>query len=291
MPARSRRSRTRQLAVAVVCTLVAAVSAQGAQAASSALPFVALGDSYSAASGVLPPDLSAPPLCLRSIRNYPHVIARQTGAQLTDATCGAAETTHFFSSQYPGVAPQLDAVKTDTQLVTMTIGGNDSGVFVNSIVACGTAGLTTLGRGSPCKDRYGSSFEETIRTTTYPSLVNALTAVRAKAPGARVAILGYPWIMPATGGCFAKMPIAKGDVPYVRGIQWTLNDAVRRAAVATGATYVNFNVVSNGHDACQPIGVRWIEPVLQGTNAVIVHPNALGERQMAVQVMKVLRLG
>ena len=66
-------------------------------------------------------------------------------------------------------------------------------------------------------------------------------------------------------------------MPYVRGIQATLNDAVRRAAAATGATYVDLNTVSNGHDACQPIGVRWVEPVLQGTNPVIVHPNALGE--------------
>jgi hypothetical protein len=97
--------------------------------------------------------------------------------------------------------------------------------------------------------------------------------------------------MPASGGCFAKLPVAKGDVPYVRHIQWTLNDAVRRAAVATGAAYVNFNVVANGHDACKPIGVRWIEPVLQGTNPVIVHPNALGERQMATQTIKVLHLG
>ena len=96
--------------------------------------------------------------------------------------------------------------------------------------------------------------------------------------------------MPATGGCFDKMPVAQGDVPYVRGIQATLNDAVRRAAAATGATYVNFNTVSNGHDACQPIGVRWIEPVLQGTNPVVVHPNALGESQMAAQAITVLRL-
>ena len=39
------------------------------------LRYVALGDSYSAASGVLPPDPAAPLQCLRSIRNYPHVIA------------------------------------------------------------------------------------------------------------------------------------------------------------------------------------------------------------------------
>ncbi len=262
-----------------------------AQAAASPLRYVALGDSYSAASGVLPPDLFAPPECARSVRNYPHVIAMATASQLKDVTCGAAETSHFFESQYPGVPPQLDAVKEDTQLVTMTIGGNDSGVFIDTIVACGTAGLSTLGQGSPCKDRYGSSFEDTIRTTTYPSLVKSLTAVRAKAPAARVAILGYPWIMPASGGCFDKMPVAEGDVPYVRGIQATLNDAIQRAAAATGSTYIDLNLVSNGHDACQPLGVRWVEPVLQGTNPVIVHPNALGETEMAAQTMRVLGLG
>jgi hypothetical protein len=250
---------------------------------------VALGDSYSAASGVLPLDLSAPQ-CLRSVRNYPHVIAGATGAQLKDVTCGAAETSDFFESQYPGVAPQLDAVKSDTQLVTMTIGGNDSSVFINTILDCGVAGLSTLGQGSPCKDRYGSSFEDTINTTTYPSLVKALSAVRAKAPTARVAILGYPWIMPASGGCFDKMPVASGDVPYVRGIQATLNDAVQRAAAVTGSTYVNLSAISNGHDACQALGVRWVEPVLQGTNPVIVHPNALGESEMAAQTMTVLGL-
>jgi hypothetical protein len=291
MPAHRRPTLLRQLSIAVLGAIIAlAFAAQVAQAAISPLRYVALGDSYSAASGVLPPDLSAPPQCLRSVLNYPHVIAGTTGAQLTDVTCGAAETSDFFTSQSPGVAPQLDAVNKDTQLVTMTIGGNDSGVFIGTIVSCGSAGLSTLGQGSPCKDRYGSSFEDTIKTTTYPSLVKSLKAVRAKAPKARVAILGYPWIMPASGGCFDKMPIAQGDVPYVRGIQATLNDAVRRAAAATGATYVNLNAVSNGHDACQPIGVRWVEPVLQGTNPVIVHPNALGESEMAAQTMTVLGL-
>jgi lysophospholipase L1-like esterase len=276
-------------AVAAAAGVVAA--APSSQATTSPLRYVALGDSYSAASGVVPPDPTASPFCLRSTRNYPHVIAGRTGARLTDVTCGGAETRHYFTAQYQGVPPQLNAVKPDTQLITMTIGGNDSGVFINSIVECGAAGLSTAGRGSPCKDRYGSSFEDTVRTKTYPSLVQALKAVRAKAPQARVAILGYPWILPATVGCFDKMPVAEGDVPYLRHLQATLNDAVQRAAAATGASYVNLESVSNGHDACQPIGVRWVEPVLQGTNPVIVHPNALGESRMAAEAMKVLGLG
>ncbi len=120
--------------------------------------------------------------------------------------------------------------------------------------------------------------------------MKALEAVRAATPDAEVAILGYPWIVPTSVGCFDRMPIAEGDVPYLRSLQATLNDVVRRAADETGATYVDLSRVSDGHDACQPLGVRWVEPVLQGTNPVIVHPNALGEAAMAARAMEVLRL-
>jgi lysophospholipase L1-like esterase len=279
------------LLAALIAVLVGLVVAAPASQATAPVRYVALGDSYSAASGVLPPDPAAPFNCIRSTGNYPHLIAAATGAELTDVTCGGADTSDYFTPQYDNVPPQLDAVSADTELVTMTIGGNDSGVFINSIVQCGVAGASTLGQGSPCKDQYGSSFENTVRNTTYPSLVNALTAVTAAAPDAEVAILSYPWILPTSGGCFDKMPVAEGDVPYLRSLQTTLNDAVRRAAEATGATYVDLNEVSEGHDACQPLGVRWIEPVLQGTNPVIVHPNALGEQEMAKQAMAVLGLG
>lgn len=271
-------------------TLAGALVGAASTQAAGPLRYVALGDSYSAASGVLPLDPTAPLVCLRSTRNYAHVLAASTGAALRDVTCGAADTTHYRTAQYPGVAPQLDALAKDTQLVTMTIGGNDSSVFISTILQCGAAGLLSLGQGSPCKDQYGSSFQDTIRTTTYPAVVQALRDVRARSPKAKVAILGYPWIMPKAVGCFDRMPIATGDVPYVRAIQATLNDAVKRAAAAAGATYVDLNGVSEGHDACQAPGVRWVEPVLQGTNPVIVHPNALGEAKMAAQTTKVLRL-
>lgn len=288
----------RRRAIASLVTAVTAVLAAGVPGTSPSvaaeeqpLRYVAMGDSYSAASGVLPPDPEAPLQCLRSTRNFAHVIADQTGAQLTDVTCGAAETKHFFTPQYDGMAPQLDALRKNTQLVTMTIGGNDNSVFIGAIVSCGTAGLSTLGQGSPCKDKYGDSFAKDIRTKTYPALVQALRAVHRRAPRAEVAILGYPWIMPERGGCFDKMPIARGDVPYLRSIQALLNRMVGRAAAETGSTYVNLNKVSDGHDACKAIGVRWVEPVLQGTNPVIVHPNALGEERMAARTMRVLGLG
>ncbi|MEU1462845.1 SGNH/GDSL hydrolase family protein [Streptomyces sp. NPDC005727] len=260
--------------------------------AATPLNYAALGDSYSAASGVLPVDLSSP-LCLRSTANYPHVLASRTGARLADVTCGAAQTKDFTASQYPGVAPQVNAVTADTDLVTLTIGGNDNGTFINAILSCGTAGVLSGGKGSPCKDRYGTSFDDAIDANTYPALKKALGSVRAKAPGARVAVLGYPWITPATAdpSCFARLPIASGDVPYLHAMQGHLNAVVRRAAEETGATYVDFAQASVGHDACQAAGTRWIEPLLFGQNIVPVHPNALGEQRMAERTMTVLGLG
>ena len=66
-----------------------------------------------------------------------------------------------------------------------------------------------------------------------------------------------------------------GDTPLV------LNDAVRRAAAATGARYIYTYTASAGHDACQPLLKRWLEPVVAPVNAFPVHPNAIGEAAMA----------
>ncbi|OIJ90012.1 lipase [Streptomyces sp. MUSC 14] len=277
-------------ASALAGTLALGLAVTPAQAATP-LNYSALGDSYSAASGVLPIDLSNL-LCLRSTANYPHVLAARTGARLTDVTCGAAQTKDFTGSQYPGVAPQADAVTAGTDLVTMTIGGNDNGTFINAVLDCGTEGILSGGKGSPCKDKYGTSFDDSIDANTYPALKSALGAVRAKAPHARVAVLGYPWITPATAdpSCFAQLPLAEGDVSYIHALQAHLNAVVERAAEESGATFVDLSQASAGHDACRPIGTRWIEPLLFGTNIVPVHPNALGEQRMAEQTMNVLGL-
>ncbi|QKW07640.1 SGNH/GDSL hydrolase family protein [Streptomyces sp. NA04227] len=295
MPKRAKR-RVAALAAATglaVLGLQAPASAQAAEPATEPLDYVALGDSYSAGSGVLPLDPEAPLLCARTSKNYPHLLAAATGANLKDVTCGGAQTSHFTEAQYPGVAPQFDALTKDTDLVTLTIGGNDNSTFINAILSCGTEGALHLGLGSPCKDKYGDSFKNDVVNKTLPAIRESLKTIKEKSPDAKVAILGYPWIMPEQSrfGCFVKMPVATGDVPYVHELQATLNDAVKTAAEDTGAVYVDMNEVSEGHDACAPIWERWVEPALFGTNFVPVHPNAAGEAAMAEQTKRVLGLG
>src|SRR6476619_870207 len=105
----SRRTRAFLLAATATALTTSAVATAGpTQAATSPLRYVALGDSYSAASGVLPPDPTSP-LCARSTANYPHLMAAAIHATFFDNASAAAETKDFATSQYPGVAPQLDA--------------------------------------------------------------------------------------------------------------------------------------------------------------------------------------
>lgn len=259
-------------------------------------PYVALGDSYSSAAGVTPFVLGSPPLCSRSQLNYAHDVAAQTHpTSFTDVTCSGAKTSDFFHPQSltppdPSVGPQLDAVTKATRLVTMTIGGNDEGVFVNSFFGC--AQLTaTDPTGNPCQQKYGSTFTDLIRFQTYPHLVAALSAVRRKAPAATVVILGYPEILPEhwIPGCAGVMPIAVGDVAWLNREEDVLNAVVRRAAERTGARFIDMGPSSKGHDACEGPTQRWIEPAIGPVNAFPVHPNATGEAAMAHQTL--LQLG
>ncbi|MFE5293322.1 SGNH/GDSL hydrolase family protein [Isoptericola sp. NPDC056618] len=268
-------------AVGIVATAGLVATAAPAGAAQDPLRYVALGDSYSAGSGILPPDPDAPLACLRTTLNYPHFVADRLGADLVDVTCGAARTADLTERQYPRVAPQLDAVTEDADLVTLTIGGNDNSTFIGALLACGSAGAVTGGRGNPCERTYGDRFTSQVEESTYPAVRKALEDIMARAPHAEVAILGYPWIVPEEKGCFAKLPVAAGDVPYLRDLQATLNGVIERAADETGATFVDLAERSEGRDACAPAGERWVEPLLFGTNVVPVHPNARGESAMA----------
>ena len=253
--------------------------------------YVALGDSYASAAGVAPLVATAPPTCSRSTLNFAHDIAARTQpSSFTDVTCSGAKTADFFASQAPGVAPQLDAVSTKTRFVTMTIGGNDENVFTGSFFGCATISSTDV-LGNPCQRKYGTTFTDAIVNQTYPNLVAALTAVRRKAPAATVAILGYPRILPDTGrlSCYPSMPISMGDVPWLNHEQEVLNAVIAKAAAKTGARFVDMTASSAGHDACAPVGTRWIEPAIGPVNAFPVHPNATGEAAMAEQTF--LQLG
>ncbi|MGW6915752.1 SGNH/GDSL hydrolase family protein [Kitasatospora sp. NPDC054939] len=309
-PARPATPRSRPVLLgAVVLAAALALTTTDARAATVASPrhYVALGDSYASGAGV--PGQSAG-LCLRSDRNYGRLVARALGAaKYTDVTCAAAKVKAMTEPQYDAFIrvndAQLNAVTADTDLVTLTVGGNDLGVTdlgVGDVIATCMAGALVNPLGTPCKDvfhhgywdwgswswRYGNDDLADRVAGAAPRIADVLKKIRAKAPGARIVLVGYPSVLPADEWkCFARQPVTVGDVAYLHGVLVKLNTMLKNTAAANGATYVDTATPTAGHDVCSDD--RWIEGALPGSPAVPFHPNATGEKVMADAVLAALR--
>ncbi|OON82919.1 SGNH/GDSL hydrolase family protein [Streptomyces tsukubensis] len=281
----SRSSRFRPLltaAAAVTASLAVALGAGAAPASAQAGVgrYVALGDSYASGAGV-PTQVDTG--CTRSDRNYPSVLGKAVGpAAQKDVTCGGATTVHMTSAQSSSAGPQFDALTADTDLVSVTIGGNDIG-FADIITRCVTLGLLSPS-GSPCKTSYtwtGSDQLTQKIQATAPKIASVIDGIHQRSPQAKVLVVGYPAILPDDGSnCRSTVTIAKGDAPWLRDTEKRLNSMIASQAASHGAVYVDAYARSVGHDVCKPVGTRWIEPLITSAAAPF-HPNAAGEQSMA----------
>jgi len=268
-------------------------------------PYVALGDSYTSGPKISP--LTSTPIgCDRSSRNYPSVVAKELGlkaADFRDVSCSGATTSDLTAPQSTGNGTnpaQLSALTTGTRLVTLGIGGNDIG-FSSLITKCvGTGTLfkladrvTDITGKAPCKEKYTSGDTDEVTQkirATGGRLTRVLNEIERRAPNARIYVVGYPSILPVKGtACGRGLPIAPGDVTFLRQKQQELNTMLGQRAQAAGATYVDTFTPSAGHDACSPAATRWIEPLRPSSPAAVVHPNARGERGMATAVLSAVR--
>lgn len=259
--------------------------APGASAAQNDV-YVALGDS--AASGPLVPNQVIPDLgCWRSDHNYAHLTAQAIGARtLRDVTCSGAKTTDMYqrqSTELGSVAPQLDALSQDTTLVTVQIGGNDVGLtgFIEDCL-----NLLPPPVGDACNDDYMVNGQDSWRVKTdalRPTLVQLAADIRARAPQARIFMVGYATYAPPNG-CYPRVPIIKADANYIRATLQYFNLMLAQQAAAAGAGFIDLQTPSVGHDPCTGAGTRWIEPYVPANPAAPFHPNANGMRGFATAV-------
>lgn len=243
-------------AAVVVVTSLITLGAGAAAAAPAYSRYVALGDSYT--SGPFIPLLRLDPIgCVRSTNNYPALLAASLRvSSYTDASCGGADTTNMPNPQsvplFGTNPPQFNALRTDTDLVTVGIGGNDDGVFGNVVNVC--PGLRTSDpHGAPCKAHFTVNGQDTLLASiaaTQAKVTAVVQGVHQRSPHAKVLVIGYPRIAPPTGTCPDVLPFADGDYPYLDSIERALNAAVANAAGAADATYVDTYTPSLGHDAC-----------------------------------------
>ena len=290
--ARVTRHRAYLIPVFAAAAALAAAAAPWSVAALSAGTgrYVALGDSYTA--GPLIPNLVGSPIgCARSSHNYPSLVAAAIGpAEFKDVSCQGADTTDMaYPESVPLGAnpPEFNALTAGTSLVTVQVGGNDIN-FIDIVVNC-TARSFLNPFGSPCKNHYTSGGTDQLAKAiaqTAPRVAAVLRGIHKRAPNARVLLVGYPVILPASGnGCWPAVPIAHGDVPYLRGIEIKLNKMLAAQAASNGATYVDTYTASVGHDVCQSPGAKWVEGLVPTSPGAPFHPNARGEKGMAKQVI------
>jgi hypothetical protein len=273
------------IAAAVTALMAFAVAPSIAGAST---PYVSLGDSYTSGPFILPFASGAPLECLQSARNYSHLAASALGLSLKDVSCSGATTENITTTaQYSDQPPQLDALSSSTQVVSVGIGGNDKGLFLNTLITCGAEDLI-FPFGTPCKATYGHKLAEKIAEDG-PVVGAMLHQVHVISPSAKVFVVGYPDILPQSGNCWPTVPLTTGDTAYLNGVEEELNAMLSSEAGANGATYVNTYTPSIGHDACKSLSVRYVEPVLPESDAFSVHPNERGMEADASEVEAAMR--
>ena len=129
----------------LVLAVVSAVVASGCSSGSArpTLRYVALGDSYSSGEGNPPfdagTDVASGPnqdRCRRSRVAFPHQLHVRANLVLVHRACsGAVGADVTTTSKYPPEPPQVSWVDASTNLVTITIGGNEAG-FGTVLVSC-----------------------------------------------------------------------------------------------------------------------------------------------------------
>ena len=257
-------------AIRVALSVILVLAAAAAPAA--AIPqYVALGSSYAAGPGITPLVPDSPPRCARSAENYAHVLAAHRGLSLVDATCSGATTVDVLRGGQFGLPAQLDAVTPQTQLMTVTIGGNDVFFMANLIgMSCGSPGGCPIRPDAEVDARFA---------TLADSLRQIVTVARQRNPKVRVVFVNYFTVLPEHGTC-ALVGLTLEQADHVRGVAARLADITRKVAQESRAELLDVASLSRAHNACS--SDPWVLGAhpQQGESIPPFHPN--GEAMRAV---------
>ncbi|GIG55986.1 lipase [Longispora fulva] len=280
------------VAVLSICVLVVPAAAGAEPGRGEPLNWVAMGDSYSA--DVLVPPWDAPADsdgCGRSGRNWEVLLAESLNSEhpdwvhLDDKTCGNATIAegvlgpqpeaHLAGPPFNGrdhggwktKPAQIGAVGADTDIVTVGIGGNDFG-FGEVMTRCLEIGADQTLPIKYCKTYYESEEGQHWLNERWQILEHDLRTmvadIQARAPEAKVFLLGYPNIAASSVGCsygnFHQLGTIRltNDMPYLNTLQQQVNQKIADAAEEAQATYIDTYTSSKSHGVCAASTDRWM---------------------------------
>ncbi len=271
------RAPLRSTCVALV-VVVAANVAVGCDSGEVLLRYVSLGDSFPAGEGLR----GATGPCRRSPLAYPNLLAQRTNLLPSLHACSGATTEDVLErAQHPDEGrAQIEWVAPDTDVVTLTVGGNDVG-FGRVVGAC-------LSGADPCSRLDGEVDARIIALKERLAVLNR--EIRRRVPEARLLVVGYPHLIAdptlveldrcrELGGTSPEQRISQEEVEWLREKGDALNVAMRESARAAGARYVDSARSFAGHEACT--AVPWVAGFAEADVGASFHPNAAGHQALA----------
>lgn len=247
---------------------------------SPAVKYGALGDSYSSGEGNPPfeygTDVSNTNGCHRSLQAYPRLLQSDLDLGSTAfVACSGATTANITGGQW-NEPPQTDALTGETEVVTLTIGGNDVG-FTDYAIACSV----TCGYGSiPYNTIMGKISDPDFKD----ALVDTYEAILDVNEDLDLYVADYPYIAEEDATtCWGL------DFSGAYDVQTALNDVIFDAVVEVGLNSNRiFMVQTNypgspfeGGELCGDGTPLFHELVAPPNVEYSLHPNAAGQAAYA----------
>lgn len=264
----------------------------GTPYSSQKLNYVAMGDSYSSGEGN--PDFNpwtdtSENKCHRSLNGYPELLAQDEdlNLELSDYVACSGATTGNVLSSGPGEGSwdepiQINALSVDTDVVTLTVGGNDIG-FKPYVISCVFA---PCGPGSINSITYNAVLDIAESTAFMGNLQFVYESVLEAAPNADVYIINYPYLVDPTGSdTCTTLTDFSGAAP----IQTALNDTIADAVTATRSISTDYHtrlhlVDTNGVGSsfenmwfCTDVGNVGFNSLKFPETEYSFHPNSVGQ--------------
>jgi len=223
--------------------------------------------------------------------------------------CSGAITDDLFEPNHLGYldpttgepeSPQLEALSPDTDLVTLTIGGNDVGlvqIIPNCVVAF--VGFVPLSGNPQCADDptltastatrlralAGDEPGTTPQGKPIHSIRSVIEAIHERAPAARILIAGYPHVaghigrlqlchvgrigltnLPIVGTADANLILSRANALFGNRLIDNLNAVIREAVEEVAkqgiaVSYVDVRRAFAGHGLCDRF-TPWIDDVV-----------------------------
>lgn len=251
--------------------LGAVIALTGATTASAAasVDYVALGDSYSSGVGS-GSYISSSGDCKRSTLAYPSLwAAANSPSSFAFTACSGAITSDV-------TAKQLGPLNASTDLVSISIGGNDAG-FADVMTTC------VLQSEATCLNRIATA-RSFVDTTLPGRLDSVYNAISAKAPSAHVVVLGYPRFYKIGGSCIVGL--SDKVRAAINGAADYLNAATAKRAADHGFSFGDVAAKFTGHEICS--GSAWLHSLNWLNIGESYHPLAAGQSGGYLPVLNAL---